>query len=567
MLLMSVLPACRSAEPVAVKRPQMKEVVTRRADHGMVVSETRQASRVGRDILAQGGNSVDAAVATAFALAVTWPEAGNIGGGGFMMIDPGNGDEPVCIDYRETAPGAATPTMYLNETSRHNYRAVAVPGTVAGLALAHERYGKLPWEDLVMPSVKLARNGFELDRWQVYSINSVLQSDRETLSELTANLRRYYGKPDGEAWSIGDRMTLPELADTLELIAEGGPDAFYRGPIADQLVTDMQKYGGLISHSDLADYTAVERKAIHSTFAGHDVYGAPPPSSGGVTLILALNILEHLDLDRDAGHSAMNIHKITEAMRYAFRDRAAHLGDPDFVSIPDHLTTKDYAKDLSEKITSLATPSEELLGEIKLTRIGTDTTHFSVIDNDGMAVSNTYTLEQSWGSRMVVSGAGFVLNNEMGDFNWVPGETTDRGRVGTPANLIAPGKRMLSSQCPVILKRDGKVVLITGSPGGRTIINTVLGVVLNHTYFGMDLPDAVDAPRLHHQWFPDRLRYEAMDAPEQAQVVKQLRAMRHRVEAPPYPQGSAHSIAVTQDNQGRYIGVADKRRGGDAAGY
>lgn len=556
--------SCQSSQVV---RPKLGRVDTARAEHGMVVSVTKQSSLVGRQILQRGGNAVDAAVATAFAMAVTWPEAGNIGGGGFMMIAPADGAPTVCIDYRETAPGAATENMYDNVTTRHNYLASGVPGTVAGLALAHEKYGSLPWEDLVEPAVELARDGFVIDKWQAYSMNLVLDDVRQNPDKLTDNLLATYGKPNGKHWRPGDRVKLPELAETLQQIADQGPDAFYRGAIADKLVQDMHRYGGIITKDDLAGYKAIIREPIHTTFNGYDVYAPPPPSSGGVTLVLALNILENLQLDPADRYASTNTHKIVEAMRRAFRDRAAYLGDPDFVEVPSHLTEKAYAKDLASTVDpNHASRSEELLGGIRFTRTGVDTTHFSVIDADGMAVSNTYTLEQSWGSRMVVTGAGFILNNEMGDFNWVRGGTNDQGRIGTEANLIEPGKRMLSSQCPVILKRDGEVVLVTGSPGGRTIINTVLNVVLNYTCFGMPLDQAVDAPRIHHQWFPDVVRYEALNDPAHAGALAELRGMGHELVEPSTPQGSAHSISVQGDGK-HYLGVADKRRGGAAAGY
>lgn len=564
--LLGALSLLVADEPVAAA-PAMGDVVEVRAERGMVSSQTRQGSAVGREILEKGGNAVDAAVATAFALAVTWPEAGNIGGGGFMMIALPDGGDVVCVDYREVAPGAATGDMYAKDGNRHNYRAVGVPGTVAGLALAHEKYGSLPWADVVMPAVVLARDGFVMDAWEAHSINSGINKTDGLPDELSANLRKVYGKPDGTRWVSGDRIVLPELAETLRLIAENGADGFYRGPTADLIAEDMKRHGGLISKEDLAGYKAVVREPIRGSFRGYDIYGAPPPSSGGTTLILALNILEALELDPADGYSVANTHKMIEAMRRAFRDRAAYLGDPDFVDIPEHLTTKAYAAELASRIDlERATESKALLGKIRFARIGKDTTHFSVIDNSGMAVSNTYTIEQSWGSRMVVAGAGFVLNNEMGDFNWVPGGTNVSGRVGTPANLIRPGKRMLSSMCPVILKRDGEVVFITGSPGGRTIINTVLTIVLNTTLFDMSPAEAVDAPRMHHQWFPDQVRYEAYDESVDATAWEALAAMGHKVVASQSAQGSAHSIAVTT-GEGRYIGVADKRRGGTADGY
>ena len=543
------------------------EVVAVHADQGMVVSQTPHGSEAGRVILEKGGNAVDAAVATALALAVTWPEAGNIGGGGFMMIDPGDERDVVCVDYREVAPLAATEDMYVKDGNRHNYKAVGVPGTVAGLYLAHEKYGKLPWKDVVMPAVELARDGFVLTSWEAHSLNSGIKKLDDVDEALAVNLRKAYGKPDGTNWQEGDRMVLPDLAKTLQAIADHGADGFYKGAVADLIDKDMKRHDGLITKEDLAKYRAVIRKPIHGTFQGYDIYGAPPPSSGGITLLIELNILEQLELDPAQGYSAENLHKIVEAMRRAYRERAAHLGDPDFADIPDYLTSKDYARGLVTTFNpQKATDSEALLGDIKFSRKGKDTSHFSVIDKDGMAVSNTYTIEQSWGSRMVIEGAGFVLNNEMGDFNWFVDGTNDQGSIGTAANLIRPGKRMLSSQCPVILKSDGKVVLLTGSPGGRTIINTVLCVILNTCVFDMPLDKAIDAPRLHHQWFPDVIRHEARGEFDEAKEWETLEAMGHKVEPFQWAQGSAHSIAISE-GPGRYIGVADDRRGGKADGY
>jgi len=566
--MLAALLSLMTAIPVLAQAPAMDEIVAVKADQGMVVSQTLQGSEAGRQILEQGGNAVDAAVATALALAVTWPEAGNIGGGGFMMIAPPEG-EVVCVDYRETAPLASTEDMYGPGASRHDYRAVGVPGTVAGLYLAHQKYGKLPWDQIVWPSVQYAREGFTLDAWQAYSFNRLVRMiDAMDDAALTRNPRQAFGKPDGTPWQAGDTITQPDLATTLEHIAKSGADGFYEGPVARLIAEDMQRHGGIITLEDLAAYQAVIRQPIHTRCHGHDVYGPPPPSSGGITLAIELNLLEALGLDSDAGYDVANTHKIIEAMRRAFRDRAAHIGDPDFVTIPEHLTTKAYAAKMAVAIDlEQATDSTSLLGDIKFTRVGDDTTHFSVIDSDGLAVSNTYTLEQAWGSRMVVQGAGFVLNNEMGDFNWVPGGTNSRGRVGTPANLIRPGKRMLSSQCPVILKKDGEVVLITGSPGGRTIINTVLEVILNTTVFEMPLVEAINAPRFHHQWFPDQVRYEPRGNQTPAEVWQSIEAMGHKVVISGGAQGSAHSIAVDQDDEaGRYIGVADNRRGGSAQG-
>jgi gamma-glutamyltranspeptidase/glutathione hydrolase len=526
--------------------------------HGMVVSVSAPASEVGRDVLKKGGNAVDAAVATAFALAVTYPAAGNVGGGGFMLVHPGGKGEPVVFDYRETAPGAATKTMFKKGDSSYSHKVVGVPGTVRGLALAHRRLGKLPWKDLVAPAIKLADEGFAIDAALARSLNSVLAG-----SDKFPEMQRVFGKEGGQSWSAGDRLVQKDLAKTLRLIADEGPDSFYKGPIAEQIVAEMKAGGGLITKDDLAKYEAKERKPIHGTYRGYDVYAPPPPSSGGVCLVEMLNVLETFDLRKHDRFAPETLHLMAETMRRAFCDRAYYLGDRDFVPVPPHLTSKDYAKRLTTTINlKKATPSEKLARDIPLTKEGDNTTHFSVIDGDGMAVSNTYTLEHSYGSRIVVRGAGFLLNNEMTDFNWFPGVTTRSGTIGTKPNQIEPGKRMLSSQTPTILAKDGKVFLVTGSPGSRTIINTVLCVVVNVVDYGMDVQEAVDAPRLHHAWFPDEIRFEGTR--DHKAAVVELRKMGHTVSGT--RQGDAHSILV-DPKTGAYVGAADKRISGKAAGY
>ncbi len=540
-----------------------------RAENAMVVSASRHASLVGRDVLQRGGNAVDAAVATAFALAATWPEAGNIGGGGFMMIYPGDGRPPVCIDYRETAPGAAIPTMFQNDDRRYTCKMVGVPGTVRGLASAHHKYGRLPWKELVLPAARLAQEGFEVDSPLAGSINRVLKSLPQSPEPDFAELRRVYAKPDGTPWKSGDRLILGDLAATLRSVAMEGADAFYSGRIADQIVAEMRHGDGIITHADLKRYTAKVRRPIRGTYRGYEVFGPPPPSSGGICLTEMLNVLENFDLRSHDRYSARNMHVIAETMRRAFRDRAEYLGDSDFLRIPSHLTDKAYARRLASEIDLHgATASESLAGNIDLSPESPDTTHFSVVDSNGMAVSNTYTLEASWGSRIVVRGAGFLLNNEMGDFNRTPGHTDRRGAIGTTPNRISPHKRMLSSQTPVIVARGGRVVLVTGSPGGRTIINTVLNVVLNVVEFEMDPAASVAAPRLHHQWFPDQLTFEGLDEDRYSAAVEQLRAMGHSLKLPGGrgQLGSAHSILVDPET-GTIHGVADRRHGGEASGY
>lgn len=527
--------------------------------HGMVVAVSPPGADVGRDVLLRGGNAVDAAVATAFAMAVTYPAAGNIGGGGFMLVYPGQGAEPVVFEYRETAPAAAHRTMFSKTDSIYSHKAVGVPGTVRGLALAHRRFGKLTWKDVVWPAVRLAEEGFVLNDTLADSLNWVVGGSPEF-----PELQRVFGKDGGRgAWRAGDRLVQPDLANTLRRIAIDGPDAFYTGPTADLIAAEMKRGGGLIGKADLAGYRARERKPIHGTYRGYDVYGPPPPSSGGICLIEMLNVLENFDLSKTERWSPDTLHLLLETMRRIYCDRARFLGDGDFVAIPAHLTGKEYAKKLAASINrAKATPSEDLAKDIPITGENDSTTHFSVIDADGMAVANTYTLERSYGSRIVPRGAGFILNNEMMDFNWFPGATARDGTIGTEANQIAPLKRMLSSQTPTVVARDGKVVLVTGSPGSRTIINTSLQIVVNVVDFGMDGRQAVDAPRLHHQWFPDRARFEGIDQYKAA--VDKLRAMGHTVTST--RQGDAHTICV-DPKTGVIQGAEDRRIMGKAAGF
>jgi gamma-glutamyltranspeptidase/glutathione hydrolase len=557
-ILRTILVVGMLAGIALLPRPGGGQDVATEFTNGVVVSVSAPASDVGLTILKKGGNAVDAAVATAFALAVTHPAAGNIGGGGFMLIHPPKG-KPVVIEYRETAPAAATEAMFKPGETPYSPRVVGVPGTVRGLAKAHRKFGKLPWRDIIEPAVRLAKTGFVFDAHHARSLNDVLRSGKNF-----AELQRVFAKPEGGPWSAGDTLKQPDLAKTLRLIAEQGEAAFYTGPIAEQIVAEMRAGDGLITMQDLAGYKAHERTPIHGTYRGFDVHGPPPPSSGGICLLEMLNILETFDVKKHARFSPETLHLLTEAARRAFCDRARYLGDPAFTKIPGHLTSKAYARQLVQEIDlAKATPSADLAKDIALAPEGDSTTHFSVIDKDGLAVANTYTLEHSYGSRIVVKGAGFLLNNEMTDFNWRPGVTTTKGAIGTPPNLIAPGKRMLSSQTPTILAKGGKVLLVTGSPGSRTIINTVLDVVVNVVDYDMPIQAAVDAPRLHHQWFPDEIRIEYLDKLEE--VATRLRAMGHRVAAEK-TQGDAHSIWVNPKTGG-YVGAADRRLSGKVAGY
>ncbi len=523
------------------------------AQRGMVVCVSPEAADVGVAVLKQGGSAVDASVAVAFAMAVTYPAAGNIGGGGFMLVNPAKG-EPTVIEYRETAPGSVKADTFAKTTDWRDHKASGVPGTVRGLELAHKRFGKLPWKDLVLPAVKLADGGFVLDAPMVKSLN-----DASKGKGGNDEFRKLFGKEGG--WQLGDRLIQKDLAKTLRLIAEKGPDAFYTGELADLLIAEMKAGSGYITLDDLKSYQAKEREPIHGTYRGHDIYGPPPPSSGGIVIVEMLNILEQFDFRKMGAGSAEARHVMAETMKRAFADRARYVGDPDFTRVPGFLTSKEHAKKLSGTIDlRKATPSMELAEGIPLAKESDSTTHFSVIDADGLAVSNTYTLEDSFGSKVVVPGAGYILNNEMGDFNARPGITTTKGRIGTEPNLVAPGKRMLSSQTPTIVVRDGKVLLVTGSPGGRTIINTVLCVVTNVIDFEMDVQSAVNAPRQHHQWFPDELTFEGKNP----DLVKKLEALGHKVRT--QKQGDAHAIWI-DPKTGIYHGAADKRINGKAVGY
>lgn len=523
-----------------------------RSRAGMVVAVSAEGAGVGADILRQGGNAVDAAVATAFALAVTHPAAGNIGGGGFMLVQPSDGSPAVFIDYREKAPRAATLRMFEKGVSRKSHQQVGVPGTVRGLSLAHELYGSLPWEQLVLPAVRLAREGFVIHAGFARELN------RELAASQNGEFRRVFASSEGQGWRAGDRLQQPDLADTLQRIADSRTDGFYSGRTAELLVAEMQAYDGLITHDDLARYRARIRTPIRFRYREFEILSAPPPSSGGITLAQMLGIAETFRLREHGRWSVLTSHIMIEAMRRGFASRARHLGDPDFVDIPEGLYSRARIAGMAGSIRhDAATPSDRLGPPVTELVESPQTTHFSIVDGSGMAVSNTYTLEQSYGSGIVVSGAGFLLNNEMGDFNPRPGITDRRGTIGTDANLVAPEKRMLSSMTPTIVLQDGTPFLVTGSPGGRTIINTVFCVTLNVLEFGMPVRDAVDAPRMDHEWYPDRVRFMGADQPEYHELVESLRALGHTVEDTE-SQGDANSIQVIN---GELIGAADNRFG------
>jgi gamma-glutamyltranspeptidase/glutathione hydrolase len=535
-----------------------------RAARGMVVSANAIASEIGMQVLREGGNAIDAAVATGFALAVVHPTAGNIGGGGFMVVRFPDG-RTTAFDFREKAPLAASPDMFLDSTgeyshARHHdsYLSVGVPGTVAGFALAHDRYGKLDWARLVRPAAALADTGFALSDALAASMSRALPR----MQRYPASIAKF--SHGGTPYRAGERWRQRDLARTLGRILSRGRDGFYAGETAHLIAREMRRGGGIITEQDLAQYQAKERTPIHGTYRGYDIISMPPPSSGGVALVEMLNILEGYDLAALPHNGPEYIHYLVEAMRRAYRDRARSLADTDFVPVPiDRLVSKPYAAELRAGIDAAkATPSE--VSDIQLPHESPLTTHFSVVDADGMAVAVTYTLEQGYGSKIVVPGAGFLLNNEMGDFNAKPGLTDERGLIGTDGNLARPQQRMLSSMTPSILAKDGRLVAVIGSPGGRTIINTVLQVMLNVIDAHMNIQQAVDAGRLHHQWLPDRVRIE--DGTVTDATVQALQDMGYTVRVGGR-QGSSTDIMI-DPRTGERLGAPDPRDAdAGAAGY
>jgi len=479
-----------------------------RAKNGMVISQNAIASQVGIDVMKEGGNAVDAAIATAFALAVTHPTAGNIGGGGFLVFRPASG-EPIAFDFREMAPAAAEPSMWLENgeysaTKHHlSHMSVGVPGTVAGLHMAWTEHGSLPWERLVEPAIRLAKDGFTVTDGLARSLDRSM----ERIGKYPATKAQF--TKSGEPYEIGDNLVQGDLGETLVRIAEKGPAGFYQGKTAELIAKEMAANGGLITEADLANYTPKKRVPIRGNYRGYEVISMPPPSSGGVAIVEMLNILEGFDMSAEGFGSARTLHRLAESMRRAYSDRAQYLGDPDFnPDLPiERLTSKQYAAELRRTI-ALDRASKSSPESFEWPTESPETTHLSVVDSERNAVSMTYTLEFGYGSGIVVPGGGFLLNNEMGDFNGAPGITNERGLIGTDPNLAQPGKRMLSSMTPTIVAKGGELFMVTGTPGGRTIINTVLQTILNVVDHGMNAQSAVDAGRIHHQWLPDQIRYE-----------------------------------------------------------
>ncbi|EIU2828006.1 gamma-glutamyltransferase [Salmonella enterica] len=536
-----------------------------RATQGMVASVDVMATQVGVDILKQGGNAVDAAVAVGYALAVTHPQAGNLGGGGFMLLRTKDG-ATTAIDFREMAPAGATRDMFLDEQGNPDSKksltsplASGTPGTVAGLSLALEKYGSLPLNSVVRPAIKLAQEGF--------IVNDALADDLKTYgSEVLPhheNSKAIFWK-DGEPLKKGDKLVQQDLANSLTMIAENGPDAFYKGDIARQIAQQMQQNGGLITTDDLAAYQAVERTPVSGEYRGYQIFSMPPPSSGGIHIVQILNILENFDMNKYGFGSADAIQIMAEAEKYTYADRSEYLGDPDFVNVPwQALTSKTYAKSIAGQIDiNKAKPSSEIRPG-KLAPYESDqTTHFSVVDKDGNAVAVTYTLNTTFGTGIVAGNTGILLNNQMDDFSAKPGVPNVYGLVGGEANAVGPKKRPLSSMSPTIVVKDGKTWLVTGSPGGSRIITTVLQMVVNTIDFGMNVAEATNAPRFHHQWLPDELRVEKGFSPDTLKLLEQKGQKVALKEA----MGSTQSIMVGPD--GELYGASDPRSVDDlTAGY
>ena len=518
--------SCRTADKEASSI--IKEGKTVEVTKAGLATAHPVATEIGVEILKKGGNAIDAAIATQFALAVTYPVAGNIGGGGFMVIRMKDG-ETAALDYREKAPAAAYRDMYLDKDgnvidrlSIDGHLAVGVPGTVDGMVKAFEKYSKLKdWKELVQPSIDVARNGFPITKRQVDNFNDTM----ERWLRLNTSTNAFTSV---EEWKEGDLLKQPDLARTLEAIRDSGEDGFYKGWVADSLVAEMQRSNGIISKSDLSSYESVWREPIEGTYRNYNIISMPPPSSGGIALVQLLNILEKYDLSEMGFHTAEAIHHVVEAERRVYADRATHLGDSDFYDVPkEALLDKDYATLRMQSFNALQATSSDDIKEGKFNRESEETTHYSVIDEMGNAVSVTTTLNTGYGSKVVVGGAGFFLNNEMDDFSSKPGFPNFYGLIGNEGNAIQPGKRMLSSMTPTIVAENGKVKIIVGTPGGSTIITSVLQTVMNILDFDMSATEAVSACRFHHQWTPD-LVFEEKDYLDSL-VSSALTSMGHEI--------------------------------------
>jgi gamma-glutamyltranspeptidase / glutathione hydrolase len=567
LVLLCLVPAAVSADPSPVISPfaTARPVIAR---HGMVVTQEAEASRVGLDILKRGGNAVDAAVAVGFALAVTMPRAGNIGGGGFMLIHRADRNQTIAIDYREAAPSATTKNVFLDANgeadpfkSRYTGVAIGVPGTVAGLELAWRKYGsgKLSFADLIAPAIALARQGLTVDD----DVADSLPLAAWALASRPSSARMFL-RADGSVKQAGDHIALDDLAATLGAIAERGGVGFYSGPVAQKIVDAVQAAGGRMTTADLAGYRAVERQPVSGDYRGYKVVSMPPPSSGGAHIIEILNILEGFPLGAQGVNSAQSLHELAEAEKLAYADRAAWLGDPDFVKIPlAGLTSKAYAEHLRDLIsTHQARPAADIRPGEPQRYESDQTTHFSIVDADGDAVANTYTLNLPYGSGLVAEGTGVLLNNELDDFAAKPGAANAYGLFGGDANAPGPMKRPLSSMSPTLVFKDGKLVMATGSPGGSRIITVVLQVIVNVIDHGLNVAEAQNAPRAHDQLYPDEIDVERGISPD---TIALLEEMGHKVVLS-RAMGSANTIVRAPD--GELSGASDLRqRGTLAVGY
>ncbi len=581
--LIVFLSGCTGAAPVVTHQAGPLP-----AQHGMVVSAQQEASKAGVEVLRKGGNAVDAAVATGFALAVVFPVAGNLGGGGFMVIRLADG-KTTTIDYREKAPAAAARTMFLDSTgnfvpalSQRGYLASGVPGSVAGLLKVHDQYGRLPLGQVMAPAIRLARDGYILSRREADYLNAFAGEFRKY-----AGTARYFTKKDGGGkYREGERFVQRDLSRVLQRIEQQGRAGFYEGRTADLIVAEMERGGGLITHNDLKAYEAIERPPVTGVYRGYRVVSMGPPSSGGIALIQLLNAVEAYDLQKTGYQSSQTVHLMSEAMRRVYVDRAEWLGDPDFVEVPtDVLIGKPYMQTrMSTYDPDRATPSKTIAHGNPLAYESSETTHYSVVDVEGNAVSATTTINGAFGSGVVVDGAGFFLNNEMDDFSAKPGTPNMFGLVGSEANAIQPGKRMLSSMTPTVVEDPkGRLLMVIGTPGGSTIITTVFQTIVNVVDYDMDIQEAVNAPRFHHQWLPDVLEYEPLGL--SLDVVRNLERRGWTVSASGGPWGRADGILVEHSRQGfdrdesglewidrssagmRYYGGADRRGEDTAAGY
>jgi len=526
--------------------------------NGMVAAQNSLSAQVGADVLADGGNAVDAAIAVGFSLAVTLPRAGNLGGGGFMLIHDAGSDTDLAIDYREMAPLRATRDMYLDENgdvdprrSKFSHLAAGVPGTVAGMYLAHQKFGRLPWKRLLEPAIRQARDGIIVN----YDLAGLLKMRKERLCANAAACRYFY-KAGGVPYEAGERLVQKDLAKTLRLIARHGPEAFYEGKIATKIAAEMLRGGGYVDKPSLAAYKPVIRDVVRGTYRGFDLVTMPPPSSGGVHIIQMLNILENFPVAKLGAGSADNVHLLAEVARLAYADRSKYLGDPDFYPVPvDWLISKAYGKQLAATIDmNAARKSEDVAPGVAPVDESPDTTHYSVMDAEGNVVSNTYTLNFSYGSGIAVEGAGFLLNNEMDDFVSKPGVPNAFGLLGGEANAVTALKRPLSSMTPTIVFADGAAWFATGSPGGSRIITSVLQMIVNVLDHGMNLAEAGAVPRMHHQWFPDVLQLESGFSPDTTRI---LEARGHTIKSSSYSMGSLQTVGI---KDGVFRGASDPRR-------